>query len=724
MQAVEAALAQGQRQCLVAMATGTGKTRTVIGLLYRVLKARRFHRILFLVDRKDLGTQAQDAFKGFRLEQDRLFTEVFELKELEDVTPDSQTRVHVATVQGMARRLFSSEGEQLPIDRYDCIVVDEAHRGYTLDREMGEGEIEFRSEAEYISAYRRVLDHFDAVKVALTATPAQHTVQIFGLPVYTYTYREAVIDGWLIDHEPPVRLVTQLSAKGIHFDAGAEVTVFRPDGQAKLAVLPDELNFEIDAFNRVVITEHFNRVVCEAIAPKIDPLSPAKTLIYCANDAHADLVVTLMRQALEQVHGPLNDKAVMKITGKADKPSQLIRLFKNEPLPNVAVTVDLLTTGIDVPAICNLVFLRRVRSRILYEQMLGRATRPCPAIGKEVFRIFDAVDLYRALAAVNSMSPVVVNPDVPLAKLLAELDDPASHRLVTGTAGDGKSPITHADDVAAQVLVRIRNLVRRALRLTQAHGPGGGSAPPAIAEALQQLQLLTGIDPAGYAASLHGLGAQGLREALAGVPGLPGLLQSLQVRSLGVEQVVSTHEDQLVSDDAGYGPYNRPEDYLDAFGDFVRNNRNQIAALEIVLTRPRELTRAQLRELQAALAQHHFTERSISTAWKQARNQDIAATLIGYIRQMALGSPLIPFDRRVDQAVAKLLARRAWTEPQKRWLVRIATAVKSSSVVDESTFVQGAWASQGGIRTLDAVFDGQALSVVKELEDAVWDDAA
>jgi type I restriction enzyme, R subunit len=211
VKAVEAHIAQGRRECLVAMATGTGKTRTVIGLLYRLLKANRSHRILFLVDRKDLGTQAQDAFKGFRLEENRLFTEVFDLKQLEDITPDSQTRVHVATVQGMVKRLFSAEGQALPIDRYDLIVVDEAHRGYTLDGAMGEGEVVFRSEADYISAYRRVLDHFDAVKVALTATPAQHTVSIFGLPVFTYTYREAVIDDILVDHDPPIRFITQLA---------------------------------------------------------------------------------------------------------------------------------------------------------------------------------------------------------------------------------------------------------------------------------------------------------------------------------------------------------------------------------------------------------------------------------------------------------------------------------------------------------------------------------
>ena len=716
VQAVEAAISQGTRQCLIAMATGTGKTRTVIGLLYRLLKAQRFHRILFLVDRKDLGTQAQDAFKGFRLEQDKLFTEVFELKELEDAAPDSQTRVHVATVQGMVHRLFSSEGEQLPIDRYDFIVVDEAHRGYTLDREMGEGEVEFRSEADYVSAYRRVLDHFDAVKVALTATPAQHTTQIFGLPVYNYSYREAVIDGWLIDHEPPIRLITKLSEEGIHFDKGSQVDIFVPGGHVHQQVLPDELDFEVDAFNRLVITENFNRVVSKYLAKELDPYGLAKTLMFCANDAHADLVVALLREALEAEHGPLNDKTVLKITGKSDRLSQLIRLFKNEPLPKIAVTVDLLTTGIDVPAIVNLVFLRRVRSRILYEQMLGRATRLCPDIGKEFFRIYDAVDLYQALDAVNTMRPVVVAPDVSLQQLLLELADPQAHKIVTGSTADGKSALTHADDVAAQLKVRVRNLLRRAL----------GLAPklPAAKNGLDKLRLLTGTDPSQFVADLRKLSAQALHALFAGQPSLVAALQSLQFNDLGSEQVVSTHHDEFVDAVRGYGRWTKPEDYLDAFQTFVNDNRNRIAALDIVVTRPRDLTREHLKELQVILAQHDFTARTIAIAWKQAKNEDIAATLIGYIRQLALGSPLVPFDVRVNRALERLLARRSWTQPQQRWLQRIATAVKGSWVVDAETFNQGAWIGHGGLKTLNQAFDGDALQVVRDLEHEVWSDAA
>ena len=149
----------------------------------------------------------------------KTFAEIFGLKGLEDVTPETETKVHICTIQGLVRRvLFAADASEAPpIDQYDLMVVDECHRGYLLDREMSDAELSFRGEEDYISKYRRVLDYFDAVKIGLTATPALHTVDIFGEPVFQYSYREAVIDGYLIDHEPPVRIETALARAGIAF---------------------------------------------------------------------------------------------------------------------------------------------------------------------------------------------------------------------------------------------------------------------------------------------------------------------------------------------------------------------------------------------------------------------------------------------------------------------------------------------------------------------------
>ena len=422
--AVEQALAKDQRRMLIAMATGTGKTKLAIALLYRLLAAKRFRRICFVVDRSTLGNQAEGEFSTTKVVSGKTFAEIFGLKGLEDVTPETETKVHICTIQGLVRRvLFAADtSEAPPIDQYDLMVVDECHRGYLLDREMSDAELSFRGEEDYISKYRRVLDYFDAVKIGLTATPALHTVDIFGEPVFQYSYREGVIDGYLIDHEPPVRIETALARAGITFQKDEPIELLNTKtGEIDLAHTPDEVRFEVEQFNKHVITEDFNRVVAEELAKHIDPALSGKTLIFAATDAHADIVVKALKKAFADAYGEIDDDAVKKITGSVDRVQALIRSFRNDANPRIAVTVDLLTTGIDVPSIINLVFLRRVNSRILYEQMIGRATRPCSEIGKEVFRIFDAVDLYPHLQNLTEMKPVVVNPSIGFEQLVREM---------------------------------------------------------------------------------------------------------------------------------------------------------------------------------------------------------------------------------------------------------------------------------------------------------------
>lgn len=427
IRAVELAFESNQRQCLLAMATGTGKTRTIIGLMYRFLKAERFRRILFLVDRTALGEQATEAFHEALLEQNMPLSKLYNIAELGDMAAEAETRIQVATVQAMVRRIFQSDNAP-GVDEFDCIIVDEAHRGYTLDQEMTEGELAVRDQDQYLSAYRRALDYFDAVKIGLTATPAKHTTDIFGKPVFTYSYREAVADDWLIDHEPPIRYETLLTQNGIRFEKGQAVDAINvATGEIEVAELDDELNFGVESFNKRVITEGFNKVICRQLAQEIDPLGDEKTMIFCATDLHADMVKRLLDDAFRELHGDAyHEAAVRKITGASDKVGQLIKQYKNERFPSVAITVDLLTTGIDVPRICHLVFMRRVRSRILYEQMIGRATRRCDEIGKTVFKIYDPVDIYAALQEVSTMKPLVKDPNVTLDQLVDELNNPAS----------------------------------------------------------------------------------------------------------------------------------------------------------------------------------------------------------------------------------------------------------------------------------------------------------
>lgn len=695
IQAVESALSGGRRELLLAMATGTGKTKTCIALVYRLLKTKRFRRVLFLVDRSALGEQTANAFKDSRMENLQTFADIFEIKELGDTAPDRDTKVHIATVQSLVKRILyrADDAPVLTADLYDCIVVDECHRGYLLDRELSDTELTFRDFSDYISKYRRVLEHFDAVKIGLTATPALHTTQIFGEPIYTYTYREAVVDGWLIDHEPPIRIITALSQDGIVWNPGEAMEFFDPKtGQLDLVHAPDEVKIEVEQFNKRVVTLEFNRVICSELAKYIDPSLPEKTLIFCATDAHADIVVDQLKIALANQYGSVEDDAVAKITGNADRPRQLIRRFRNEVNPKIAVTVDLLTTGIDIPAICNLVFIRRVNSRILYEQMLGRATRRCDEIGKEVFRIYDTVNLYEALAPVSTMKPVAVNPNISFGQLLDELSS--------------VTDITAATEIIDQLLAKLQRQRQNLATDKQ--------------EAIEEIAGMSLQQTINYLRQTDPLQLKQWFSNRATIA------QILDLRDGGTQPLlISRHADELRLVERGYGNAKKPEDYLDGFKAFLQDNLNKIPALIVVTSRPRELTRAQLKEIRLLLSAAGYSEKALQVAWREMTNEDIAASIVGFIRQAALGDALVSYEQRVDRASAKILASRAWTPPQRKWLERIAKQMKVETIVDREALDQGEFKTQGGGFTrINKIFDGQLSEILTEINDSLWQEVA
>lgn len=695
IEAVERGLSENRRAMLVAMATGTGKTKLAIAMLYRLISAKRFRRVCFVVDRSALGRQTKDEFTTTKVVSGKAFADIFGLKGLEDVKPDEDTRIHICTIQGLVRRVLYAESaaDEPPIDQYDLMVVDECHRGYLLDREMSDSDLSFRDQNDYVSKYRRVLEHFDAVKIGLTATPALHTTEIFGQPVFTYSYREAVVDGFLNDHEPPIRIATRLSQEGIHFAREDTVDFIHPtSGEVETVTLPDEVDFEVEQFNKSVVTVPFNKVVAEELVKYIDPSDPDKTLIFAVSKAHADILVKELRDAFRNAYGPMKDETVQRLTGDVDKIDRLILSFRNDPLPKVAVTVDLLTTGIDIPKITNLVFMRRVNSRILYEQMLGRATRLCPEIDKENFRIFDAVDLYPHLADLTDMKPIAADPKFTLTKLFEELV--------------GRGDNAHKERVREQIIVRLR---RRLKKLTpEARASFEKEAGETPESCLDRFVNGEAIDLAAWAADRPNLGAI---LDLTNDDGTPRYVP------------ISEHDDEVVSVTRGYGSAEKPEDFLDAFTRFVRENVNKIAALKLVVQRPQELTRSELRNLRLELDAAGFTDTKIRRAWADAKNEEIAASIIGFIRQAAIGDPLVPYGDRVRQAVQTILQQRDWTEVQRKWINRIGSQLELEIVVDRAAFDAEPFAAQGGWSRIDRVFNGKLEQVVCDINEQIWKEA-
>ncbi|CAL4867091.1 hypothetical protein MMA231_01341 [Asticcacaulis sp. MM231] len=494
----------------------------------------------------------------------------------------------------------------------------------------------------------------------------------------------------MIDHEPPIRIETALTRAGITFERGEELEVINTKtGEVDLINAPDEFHFAVEKFNRQVITESFNRVVAEELTNHIDPALPGKTLIFAVTDAHADIVVRLLKEAFAEAYGEIDDAAVRKITGSVDRVKDLIRSFRNDTNPKIAVTVELLTTGIDVPSITNLVFLRRVNSRILYEQMIGRATRKCDEIGKEVFRIFDPVDLYPHLQDLTDMRPIVVNPAISFDQLVREY-------LSVDTD-------LERDTIRDQLIVKLR---RRLSRLPD--------------EARERFEAETGETPERTLERLQQADPVILRQWLRDNPAVGPVLDWQSEGDNPRYVPISNHEDELVSVTRGYGASERPEDYLDTFSTFVRDNLNTIAALKLVVQRPRDLTRADLKELRMALDRSGFSETNLKRAWADSKNEDIAASIIGFVRQAALGDPLIPYEDRVRAAMRRIMSSKTWTEPQKRWLTRIGEQVAKEIVVDSEALDKEPFVRDGGFNRMNKVFNGEIANILALINEELW----
>lgn len=701
IQAAENAVINGQKNILLAMATGTGKTRTVLGMIYRFLKTGRFNRILFLVDRTALGEQAEDVFNEVKLEDLKTLNDIYDIKTLEDTVFEDETKVHIATVQGMVKRLLYNDEERQPsVTDYDLIVIDEAHRGYLLDKEMGEDELLYRDQLDYQSKYRMVIEYFDAVKIALTATPALHTTQIFGKPVFKYTYREAVIEGYLVDYDAPHKIKTQFNTEGIKYSKGETLALYDPVTHeiTNSEVLQDEMNFDVEKFNKQIITPSFNRTVLEEIARDIDPedVMQGKTLIYAVDDEHADLIVKILKEIYTE-YGIDND-AVMKITGSVAggnkrKIQEAIKRFKNERFPSIAVTVDLLTTGIDVPEITTLVFMRRVKSRILFEQMLGRATRLCPKINKTHFEIYDPVGVYDSLEEVNTMQPVSADPKTTFAQLLDGLE------VLEDEA--------HIKNAVAQIIAKLQR-VKRSLTKEEVN---------------EFKDLAAGLTVEGFIQKIESLPAAEARNTLLMEASLLEMLDDKH-RHGGYTKVISDKQDKFLIRERGFGKNEqRPEDYIEAFEDFVKNNVNEIAALNIICTRPKELTRETLKSLRIALAQNGFTTQQLNTAVSEITSEEITADIISFVRRYAIGSPLVSHQARIRRAVDKLKKAHNFSRVELNWLNRIENYLLNESVMNVKVFDEDErFKTNGGYKRLNQVFRNNLEGIITELNEYLYDD--
>lgn len=714
---MEQAMLAGKRAMLVAMATGTGKTLTAIDLIYRLMKSGYARRILFLVDRRALAAQAVTAFANFEGEPGLKFDRVYEVysqrfrpEDLEGdkfdpkvlptsylTNPDlSHAFVYISTIQRMRINLFGApdgtswgddaEAEldanrlDIPIHAFDLIIADECHRGYTASEE---------------SKWREVLDHFDGIKIGLTATPAAHTTAYFKEIAYRYEYERAVREGYLVDYDPIV-VRSEVSLNGAFLRPGEEVGLQdAATGQLHFEFLEDQRELpapEID--QQWAAPDRDHRIVQEVAKylreQETEQRHFPKTLIFAHNDlphvSHADRLVDLLRDEFGR-----GDAFVTKITGNpnVDRPLQRIREFRNRPEPGIVVTVDMLSTGVDIPALENIVLLRPVRSRILFEQIMGRGTRLCPEINKTKFTVFDCVGALEYFAKVTAFT---AEPPAKPSRTLAQ--------IIEDVYGNRDREYN------------LKILVRRLQRIAKNVSAEGRDA---LAQWIPNGDISTFA--AGLPAAMETHWAETV--ALLRDKDFQHLLEDYP-RAKSFFIIAESVTDQVES---GYlirtrdGKAVRPEDYLQAFETFVRVNPEHVEAISILLDRPAGWSTNALGELRQKLESQPegFTEQKL----RQAYHHELA-DIISLVKHAGEGDPLVSAEERVDRALERVTAGKVLTMDQEKWLDLIRAHLVENLAIDRDDFDLLTFTRAGGNwGRVNRDFGGQLEAWLVEINRAI-----
>ena len=724
--ATEKAVFGRKREMLLAMATGTGKTFTMVNQVYRLMEAGVARRVLFLVDRRALAAQAVRAFKSFEPKPALKFDQIYELFsqrfKREDFDEDEKfdptvlpanyllnpkpghAFVYVCTIQRMAMNLFghqagTSFGEietddedadrlDIPIHAFDLIVADECHRGYT---------------SQELSVWRDTLNHFDAIRIGLTATPAAHTTSYFREIVFRYGYERAVHEGFLVDYDV-VNVKSDVRLKGIFLKEGEQVGVVdRESGAEQLDLLEDERQFESEEVvrERYVTSPDSNRKIVEALRDHCLRHEQEygrfpKTLIFAAHDlphiSHADQLVGICRDVFGR-----GDAFVQKITGRADRPLQRIREFRNRQSPGIVVSVDLMSTGVDIPDLEIIVFLRPVQSRILFEQMLGRGTRRGEKYpDKSHFTVFDCfagtlLERFKRATAITEEAPV----------------------------GSSRTIIEIIEDIwnNRDRQYNIRCLVKRLHRIDkEMAGEARDEFKPYIPDG----------DVAAFARTLP-------EQLQRDFTGTMKLLRDKQfqhvlvnytrkkdnfIRAIGTQDTVTT--EYMFRD--GTGKEVKPGDYLAMFAKFVKENPAKIEAIRILLDRPREWGTQALTELKTKLAKtrERFTPEQLQKA-HEAHYRKALVDIISMVKHAARDQEqLLTAQERVTRAFEKLTTGKTFTEGQQAWLDRIRAHLVANLSIDREDFEElPVFARHGGWTKADQDFDGKLIQFLREVNEAV-----
>ena len=593
---LEQSLAEGRPRALIQMATGSGKTFTACNLVYRLIKHAGAKRVLFLVDRNNLGRQTLREFQGFNTpEENRKFTELYNVQLMDSARIDPVSRVCISTIQRVYSMLRGEEIDAeleersgldfaqvnpqqgaveynpgISIDTFDFIITDECHRSiYNL--------------------WRQVLEYFDAFLIGLTATPSAQTFGYFQQNlVMEYTHEEAVADGVNVDSDI-YRIRTQITEEGSTVEAGQYVDrMDRRTRNVRWEQLDEDLTYTASQLDRDVVAEDQLRTVIRTFRDKLfteifpGRVDVPKTIIFAKDDNHADNIVKTVQQEFGK-----GIELCQKITYsvRVPPPEQLIAAFRNSYDPRIVVTVDMIATGTDIKPVEIVFFMRNVQSRSFYEQMKGRGVRVISptdfnavtpdAPNKDRFVIVDAVGVTDS--EMSDSYTLNREPTMPFGRLLRHISHGSREpdhisslasrlaRLSRKISPTERETIETA--AGAQLQSLIANLVRAtdpdaAIEAAQLATGQDDPPPEAIAEAEKQLRE-DAATPFAFNTELR---------------------ERLETIHQSYEQTIDTVSKDVVLE-AGFTD-DAAQEAVQSFGEFIEAHRDEITALQVLYERP------------------------------------------------------------------------------------------------------------------------------------------
>jgi type I restriction enzyme R subunit len=701
---VERSLAEQQYdRSLVQMATGAGKTFTAVTQSYRLLKHGGFHRVLFLVDRNNLGDQTLREFRNYTTPDDgRKLTELYNVDKLTGGGMVGSSKVVISTIQRVFKVLSGEDvpdtddpqldgaapdapvtvtySPDLPPEAFDLVIVDECHRSI-------------------YGSWRGVLEYFDAHVVGLTATPVKQTFGFFQQNLVSeYTYAQSVADGVNVDFDV-YRIKTQITDQGSSVEAGTIVPKRdRRTRQVRYEALDEDLVYGGSQLERAVTAPDQIRTVLETFRDRLftevfpGRTTVPKTLIFAKDDSHAEEVVTQIRQ----VFGKGNDFAA-KITYSAKDPKGSLRAFRNSPTLRVAVTVDMIATGTDVKPLECVFFLRDIRSASYFEQMKGRGARTIPdtdfqvvtpdASAKTRFVLVDAVGVTEHDHI--DAAPLDRDKSIPLKRLLEK----------TAT-------LTITESEVATLAGRLARLDRELTdaERTELETVGGR----ALKEIIRR--LVQAIDP-DILADVTDL-RDHLDEAVKPLAANPELRNRLlEIRRTHDLVIDETSQDTLLE---AYGvvDIDRAREVVTSWRAYLDEHRDEISALEVLYTRGRTVTFSELAELAERIKRPPY-QWTPDLLWNAYAALDIehvhradrhtVTDLIALIRfTLRQDSELVPYAETVQQRYAAWLAAQeqagaSFTSEQRWWLDRIADVVAQANGITVDDLDNAPFTERGGV---------------------------